>query len=244
MSSAALEGFHLQQKGWLGPHTNSRKRGLALLADGSVRFNRRRRNAESQGSGVTPPVFTAGLLAATDRRYREFVAQGGRRLCGGDVACPVRDVSDNRRYSIKLPHDDGVVDRHGVLCSGAGVSAYDCSGAGPPACELESIPSAGASSEATSVQAKEPRNIKKCRLPMVESPKTVQGTRCRRCLARGSRCHLYKRIQWCEQADVPFDEWVMNIFPSKKIASESKTQRRAERIGMQRGRPKKKAIAS
>jgi hypothetical protein len=77
---SALEGFHGIQKDWLGQRVHSRKRGLALVADGTVRHNRKRRNQQASNLEQTPPVYAAGLLSKTDRRHRSFVEDGVRRL--------------------------------------------------------------------------------------------------------------------------------------------------------------------
>ena len=46
--SSALEGFHTHQKGWLGPLSrHSADAGVALLADGAQRWNRRIRSRQS-----------------------------------------------------------------------------------------------------------------------------------------------------------------------------------------------------
>ena len=252
--SSALEGFHLHQKNWLGPHAHSRKRGLALLADGSVRFNRRRRNTESQGSTATPPVFSAGLLAATDRRYREFIAQGASRLRGVEVTCPVRDVSDTRLYSITLPPDNGLVDEQ-PLSGNGGEAAHRVSDAGPPASRQESPPCAEKNSAAASSPVTKTKNRKTRRLPNADEEgtcrpevhpsngggsKTVSSRRCRRCRVAGSGCRYYNKVQWCERDGVTFDEWVASVFPEQKAAAESRSERRAARAGMPRGRPSKK----
>ncbi len=258
--SSALEGFHLQQKGWLGPRVHSRKRGLALLADGSVRFNRRRRNAELQASGATPPVFSAGLLAETDHSYREFVAQGAGRLRGISVACPVRDVADNQLYGIRWPADGGPIDAKFLgNMDNIGPAHHEdevLPDVQPSTGKQESIaripPGAGTSDTATSPQAPKVRNVKKRVLQNADREGADQmevgaesglekssRTRCRHCRLVGSRCRLHKRIQWCEASDIPFNEWVVSIFPSKKAAAQARAACRATQVGMPRGRPRK-----
>jgi hypothetical protein len=76
--SSALEGFHTHQKHWLGPlahHANDA--GKALLDDGQLRWNRKRRNEGASGAFVTPMVFRCGLLQRTDDLHQ---CQKGSRL--------------------------------------------------------------------------------------------------------------------------------------------------------------------
>ena len=102
--SSALEGFHSIQKSWLGQQVHSRKRGLALVADGTVRHNRKRRNQMASSLQQTPPVYAAGLLSPTDRCYRSFIEDGLRRLLSQSVAhvrSPVRNTQDGQFYDLQ-----------------------------------------------------------------------------------------------------------------------------------------------
>ncbi len=64
--SSALEGFHTHQKGWLGPlSTHSADAGMALLADGAQRWNRKIRNCQSLAERPMS-VYAPGLLKAVD----------------------------------------------------------------------------------------------------------------------------------------------------------------------------------
>ena len=64
--SSALEGFHTHQKGWLGPlSTHSADAGMALLADGAQRWNRRIRSRQSP-AGSPSSVYAPGLLKAVE----------------------------------------------------------------------------------------------------------------------------------------------------------------------------------
>jgi len=61
--TSSLEGFHGHQKRWLGPlGTHAPESGMALVADGSVRWNRQRINESLPEAEHTPPVFAPGLL--------------------------------------------------------------------------------------------------------------------------------------------------------------------------------------
>ena len=253
--SSALEGFHLHQKNWLGRQIHSRKRGLALLADGSVRFNRRRRNTRSQESAVTPPVFSAGLLASTDRQYREFIAEGESRLRGTEVTCPVRDVSDTQLYTLQLPEDNGHVDNQLSSASSRELAAHHRNDVNPAESEQDiatyMAPQAALGDTAESAEVPQQQKNKKGLLDNNggggQCPVNVQASKChkerkaahcRRCRLLGSSCRLYNRIQWCEHSDIPFDEWVVNVFPGKKLASTARTERRAAQAGKPRGRPR------
>ena len=110
--SSALEGFHGIQKSWLGQQVHSRKRGLALVADGTVRHNRKRRNEMAFNHKQTPPVFAAGLLSMTDRGHQSFIENGIHRLLSESVAhaqSPVRDTDGGEFYDLQsLVHTDGL----------------------------------------------------------------------------------------------------------------------------------------
>ena len=102
--ASALEGFHGIQKEWLGQRMHSRKRGLALVADGTVRHNRKRRNQLASNPQQTPPVCAAGLLSKTDDRHRSFIEGGLHRLlskCVTHAHSPVRDTDDARPYDLE-----------------------------------------------------------------------------------------------------------------------------------------------
>lgn len=109
--SSALEGFHSIQKSWLGQQVHSRKRGLALVADGTIRHNRKRRNQLASNLQQTPPVYTAGLLSATDRGHQLFIEDGIRRLLSKSVAhaqSPIRDTDGGKFYDLQsLVHANG-----------------------------------------------------------------------------------------------------------------------------------------
>jgi hypothetical protein len=102
--SSALEGFHSIQKSWLGQQVHSRKRGLALVADGTIRHNRKRRNHLTSDLQQTPPVYTAGLLSATDRGHQLFIEDGIRRLLSESMAraqLPIRDTDGGKFYDLQ-----------------------------------------------------------------------------------------------------------------------------------------------
>ena len=64
--ASALEGFHSHQKQWLGilaQHTE--EGGQALLTDGALRWNRKRRQ-EQDGTQALPTVFPRSLLRDAD----------------------------------------------------------------------------------------------------------------------------------------------------------------------------------
>ena len=72
--SSALEGFHTHQKAWLGPLSrHSTDAGVALLADGAQRWNRRVRgrkaSAENPSSIYAPGLQQAVEAAREQARY-------------------------------------------------------------------------------------------------------------------------------------------------------------------------------
>ena len=67
--TSALEGFHGKQKRWLGPARHSLDHGLALLADGTQRHNRKLQRVTCDKLVLAQNVFAAGLLSCTDDIY-------------------------------------------------------------------------------------------------------------------------------------------------------------------------------
>ena len=76
--ASALEGFHAHQKQWFGPFaTFAAEAGNALLADGALRWNRKRRNQAEDEEGAIPCVFERDLLHSVDALHEQLT---GRRL--------------------------------------------------------------------------------------------------------------------------------------------------------------------
>ena len=64
--ASALEGFHSHQKRWLGTLAqHSEEGGQALLADGAIRWNRKRRQEQDVAKAL-PTVFPESLLREAD----------------------------------------------------------------------------------------------------------------------------------------------------------------------------------
>ena len=255
--SSALEGFHAHQKSWLGSQAHSRERGLSLVADGTARFNRRRRNSNSEQTPMTPPVFSPGLLVATNLQHKRFVEDGARRLLatsGANVVTPVRSISDCETYDLnafleKEQCNNGVPRRQCSLSENmAGAeridSAQPCN---DNACKDVSrhggdtaqakprkrrLPSTAP--KQVSIQSREAKALK-------PSSATTPRSGCRICRMVGTNCRKYCDLQWCEKHDVPFDEWVAGPFKLKKMESIARSKRRASRAGGGKGRPTKKA---
>ena len=273
--SFALEGFHGIQKEWLGQRVHSRKRGLALVADGAVRHNRKRRNHLASNLHQTPPVYAAGLLSKTDRRHRSFIEDGVRRLLSDAVThahSPVRDTDDEHLYDLQsfVPTD---ASRHDVQAENEeelaaqkvgheqpdGITAKLVGTENPPDFQVTSADANGAANE-TSIETEMPpaqvdRRLKqrkttvasaekqcenRARAPSAQQPLVASGRKgCRTCRMIGTACRLYKRIQWCESADLPFDDWIKSTFPARKAAALKRTQRDAAGRGKPTGRPRK-----
>jgi hypothetical protein len=264
--SSALEGFHTHQKSWLGAQVHSRKRGLALVADGTARFNRKRRNNQSQPPNETPPVFAAGLLVATNPPYKQFIEDGARRLQAASVtniAAPVRAASDSDLHNVKewldkLSGNQSVLaEKHGPLCGTIGAEC--CSHPRPPAKAGEDDLERDGVQQEQAQPKKHQRRTAEDKVPMravlsgscsqagadmTPQPAPTPRSGCRTCRMIGTKCRRHYRVQWCETNDAPFDEWVLNTFPSKKAESRTKSARAAARVGGSRGRPKKRALCA
>jgi len=74
--ASALEGFHAHQKQWLGHLAHhARDAGSALLADGSLRWNRKQHNKAMPEPTRMPLVFAGGLLQSADDLHRRLVGE-------------------------------------------------------------------------------------------------------------------------------------------------------------------------
>ena len=71
--SSCLEGFHAHQKQWLGTFGHHAVDvGEALLAEGAVRWNRKRRNEATTEQTRVPNVFASGVLQLADKLHAEL----------------------------------------------------------------------------------------------------------------------------------------------------------------------------
>ena len=71
--SSSLEGFHSHQKQWLGERsTHAQEAGLALVAEGTMRWNRKRHNEANFESEGIPLVFANGLLKEIDEIHQRL----------------------------------------------------------------------------------------------------------------------------------------------------------------------------
>ena len=77
--SSALEGFHSHQKEWLGLRAqHCKESGEALLMEGAVRWNRKRR--QQGGHDALPTVFSNGVLQEIDALHLRL--KGSRLYLG------------------------------------------------------------------------------------------------------------------------------------------------------------------
>ena len=256
--SSALGWFHAHQTPWLGSQVHSRERGLALVADGAARFNRRRRNTNSEQTPATPPVFSPGLLAATNLQHKRFVEDGARRLLassGASAAKPVRSISDGETYDLNTFLDadkcnsrvprrqrslsgniagaeriDSAQPFNGNACDDVSKHCDDTAQAKP---RKRRILSTANIQKQVGIKSREAKASK-------PSSATTPRSRCRICRMVGTNCRRYCKVQWCETLDIPFEEWVAGPFHLKKAESLASSKTRASRAGGARGRPQKK----
>ena len=75
--SSCLEGFHAHQKQWLGicGHHHAVAAGEALLEEGAVRWNRKRRNEATTEQTRVPNVFAGGVLQIADTLHAELTGE-------------------------------------------------------------------------------------------------------------------------------------------------------------------------
>ena len=196
--TSALEGFHCHQKSWLGAFgRHAMDAGLSLLADGSLRWNRKRHN-ESNPAIITPMVFASGLLQEANELHQRLV---GSKL-----------------YS-KIFASTAMASNSPICCL-----TFPDARTQPRQCATGL-----ALNVATGLHCKAQLQIE----DRENKPQIVRASRavCHQCHMVGTRCRLYKRIQWCEAHDVPFSEWVADVFPQKKADSCAASAKRANGVG-------------
>ena len=102
--SSALEGFHAHQKQWLGPlGRHAAEAGRALLADGALRWNRRRRNEMAEEMSTLPLVFAGGLLQRVDHLHQRLAGSslypGLARFVTSPPSVTGGIAQDNRQHT-------------------------------------------------------------------------------------------------------------------------------------------------
>ena len=111
--ASCLEGFHTHQKHWLGPLArHAPEAGSALLADGALRWNRKRDREATPTGTNTPPVFAEGLLEDANDIHRRLA--GGRNLYANNIEeksllneCNHNAGSRRRRWRRGILSEDG-----------------------------------------------------------------------------------------------------------------------------------------
>ena len=229
---SALEGYHRHQNAWLGAGRHTSANGLALVADGTLRWNRKRRAQNDSLPIDCKQVFGKELLSICDDHYRENLA----RVEPASVA-PVRSIIPAARGGAKDALADGTLPEftaaRWVQCSAAT--------AGNDKQEVDSVTRRAPSTQmlrhhgATRGTAPPPKAKAK---QHVAKQSALRG-RCRSCRMTDDDCRLYNRIQWCANIDVPFGDWVKNVYPDKKQDAADAARMRALRATGVRGRPPK-----
>jgi hypothetical protein len=237
--TSALESFHNQQKMWLGPNRYSLECGLALLADGTQRYNRKRRGIAYCNSNVAQSVFAAGLLSSVDEGHEAYMARD-RATCESPVRSLLRTAGTNT----------------GLAAPGVSREAQEA------ASQISNEPSTYHEAQQVDGQAGDllvqaGNQISQSRLrsqDAVEATATP-GPRgvpsrcarslakrrvCRQCNRSDVQCRRYDGIYWCEAEGLSFEDWKQSIFLAKKKAAQQSKVQRAARASGARGRPKKK----
>jgi len=95
--ASALEGFHAHQKQWLGMFAHhSTEAGLALIREGTLRWNRQRSNEASDAEAAIPLVFASGLLREADCLHQRLTGSKlypAHSFCAGTFDAPVACVA-------------------------------------------------------------------------------------------------------------------------------------------------------
>ncbi len=99
--TSALEGFHCHQKQWLGTFArHSMNAGLALISEGSLRWNRKRTREASGSESAAPLVFATGLLHEANNLHQRLTGHKlypAHTLCDDAGEDPVCCMAMNKR---------------------------------------------------------------------------------------------------------------------------------------------------
>ena len=98
--ASGLEEFHCHQKQWLGMFAHhSTDAGLALISEGTLRWNRKRRNEASGAESAVPLVFARGLLHKANSLHERLTGNKlypAHTLCASDHEAPVCCMAMNQ----------------------------------------------------------------------------------------------------------------------------------------------------
>ena len=267
--TSALEGFHAHQQSWLGAAQHAMDAGLALLAEGVTRWNRKRHNEAGHRDDAIPMVFGSSLLQEANELNKELSgapAYQNYKVANSAQRSPIDYSADVGRVCStaqklatdleRLPQNiampaDMVTDieqwqLHQNSTVPAGIEVA-CSHEGKSNIDIESSSQNKLGAKDTGKMEKNAGGLATAvaKRPSESECKVVSGSRsgCRKCHATASPCRLYKHIQWCEQDGVSFDEWIATVFPTKKTQALETAAKRMARATGKRGRPKKTITA-
>ena len=251
--SSALEGFHNHQKRWLGIGCrHSIESGLALITDGTLRWNRKRHNDATDSTNKIPLVFAGGTLRETNDLSRTLTGEycfPGYKLCvdgmSSMVTCGVGSLVSGERQ--RPATCDDLPPAIGRLTERLG------------RCNIKHSVTIGAPHISTSTSSRlllpfattgeaelnmfsqlpvaplSPDCQQKCVPTLALTPRAG----CRRCRFVGAGCKQHQGIQWCAGEDKPFDRWAVEVFPLKKSIAREHAAQKVARMGGKVGRPKK-----
>jgi hypothetical protein len=258
--ASALEGLHSHQKQWLGTlGRHALDAGFALVSEGTLRWNRRRNNEAAASAALVPMVFAGGLLQEVNTLSNRL---SGNQIYPGyilnGVAAPppitslsnseVPDKSERRQSSNGMSRDMTTLAEQtreaqrvrAMLHAGPNAVPREIRGS-PSQLTSPGLQSIAAASSTVVNVATLPGTIIHPAVPQLAA-KALAG--CRQCHMVGTACRRYNRIQWCQSNDVSFNTWVKDIYPAKKVAAKEEANKKAARVGGQRGRPKIQAVAT
>ena len=285
--SSALEGFHTHQKQWLGMFGHhAMDAGLALVTEGTLRWNRKRSVELSSGPAATPLVFAGGILQEINELHAHL--NGNKlypdyNLAGGDVVPPITCLSKaaagvcggtrvgrDQATAFALPHTapnqllasqrqhtsnslavaETTRSKEQTHCAERLPTATPCMstlGPGTPTTEMRAAEgqhdvqegSAAALGPLPACSHPSTSSLRLASRDAAPMPATSRRAGCRTCRMVGSTCRLHDHIQWCASNDLPFDVWLVQVYPARKQATRAAADKKAARATGQRGRPKK-----
>jgi hypothetical protein len=230
--TSALESYHGQQKRWLSSARHSLHHGLALIADGTQRHNRKRGPIACNGTMLARNVFAAGLLSSVDGQYQTHMARETTALglpvrslshatdtLATEARAPTPSITNEPAARPAEPNAESKLNKDMIQVehqsSQAPFRSQDAAASGAVASKRRSTARGTA------------------------RPSTRRGT-CSHCKQSEAQCRRHDGIYWCAAKGLPFDEWKRFVFPAKKAAAREAAAKRAARVGMQTGRPRNK----
>ncbi len=259
--TSALEGFHAHQKRWAGAWGHhAMDAGMAMMSEGTVRWNRQLTNKLADETDSVPVVYAGGLLKKVNDLSSRVLGRSafpGYVLGKSDAAEPIKCLTGKRArvevdskmrgHSRHMPRDMAkqVNHFHKTLTLKSRANRIGKCRLGrtmpkqtrrPGASEIScSMPAAAAADRHAEQHAETHRQAQRSSANPL--------SKCRRCNLTGTSCRYYNHFQWCASEDIPFNIWLKEVYPKRQAEARDAAAKKASRVGGKRGRPKNHATS-